>query len=56
MGTISTINEKGFICDLEKEAPRPETFISLLIESECIINSRPLKQIPVTQQEAEPYT
>lgn len=48
--------KKALYATLKEEAPRIETFVSLLIEAECIINSRPLTHIPVTQQEPEPLT
>ena len=41
---------------LKEEAPRLDTFISLMIEAENIVNCRPLTHVPVTPHEPEPLT
>ncbi|XP_067627808.1 uncharacterized protein [Eurosta solidaginis] len=41
---------------LLQEAPRLETFRSVLIEAENIVNSRPLTELPITPHEDEPLT
>ncbi|XP_017462993.1 PREDICTED: uncharacterized protein LOC108356391, partial [Rhagoletis zephyria] len=41
---------------LREEAPRLETFRSVLLEAENIINSRPLTELAVTPQDEEPLT
>ncbi|XP_037943341.1 uncharacterized protein LOC119676179 [Teleopsis dalmanni] len=41
---------------LKEEAPRLDTFCSVLIEAENIINSRPLTDIPLTAESPEPIT
>ncbi|XP_017478710.1 PREDICTED: uncharacterized protein LOC108368371 isoform X1 [Rhagoletis zephyria] len=40
----------------KEEAPRLETFRSVLIEIENIVNNRPLTDLPVTPEEEEPLT
>lgn len=41
---------------LNEKAPQVETFCSLLIEAENLINSRPLTHLPIENSEAEPLT
>ncbi|XP_017481456.1 PREDICTED: uncharacterized protein LOC108370607 [Rhagoletis zephyria] len=41
---------------LKEEAPRLETFCSVIIEAENIVNSRPLTDIPLSAQSPEPLT
>ncbi|XP_075151975.1 uncharacterized protein LOC142226001 [Haematobia irritans] len=41
---------------LKEHAPRIDTLYSLLVETENIINSRPLTHLPVTPDEPEPIT
>ncbi|XP_036324786.1 uncharacterized protein LOC118738021 [Rhagoletis pomonella] len=41
---------------LKEEAPRLETFQSVLIEAENILNSRPLTELALTSQDEEPLT
>lgn len=41
---------------LKKDSPRLETFRSVLIEAENIINNRPLTEIPISSEEDEPIT
>lgn len=41
---------------LKEAAPRLETFHSVLIEAENIVNSRPLTDIPLSSTSAEPLT
>ncbi|XP_036346973.1 uncharacterized protein LOC118756307, partial [Rhagoletis pomonella] len=41
---------------LQQESPRLETFRSVLIEAENIINSRPLTELAVSPQDEEPLT
>jgi len=41
---------------LKDKAPRVETLISVLIEVENIVNSRPLTHLPVTPDDPEPLT
>ena len=48
---------KRFLYDaLKNEAPKTETLVSVLIEAENVINSRPLTEIPVTSEDDEPIT
>lgn len=48
--------KKALYIMLKEEAPKLDTLSSLLIEAECIINSRPLTHLPVTPEEPEPLT
>ncbi|XP_017470509.1 PREDICTED: uncharacterized protein LOC108362157 [Rhagoletis zephyria] len=41
---------------LQEEAPRLETFRSVVIEAENIVTSRPLTDLPLTAEEDEPLT
>ncbi|XP_037809650.1 uncharacterized protein LOC119602292 isoform X1 [Lucilia sericata] len=41
---------------LKEHAPRLETLYSLLVETENMVNSRPLTHIPITPNEPEPLT
>lgn len=41
---------------LKEDSPRLETFRSVLIEAENIINNRPLTEIPISSEEDEPIT
>ncbi|XP_036319310.1 uncharacterized protein LOC118733830 [Rhagoletis pomonella] len=41
---------------LKEESPREHTLISVLIEVENVVNSRPLTHVPVSSEEEEPLT
>ena len=48
--------KKSLLAILKEHAPRLETLYSVLVETENIVNSRPLTHLPVSPEQPEPLT